>query len=300
MTGIQEKDYDANAVFSFLSQLKEEYSFIIIKRIGKTVQGRDINAVEIGAGENTVLFAGAFHGTERITTNLLLHFIYKFIQAVKNGGDFCGVNARNMLFGKTLAVIPSINPDGCEIAMKGIPAAGFYSDRVREISKGITTDWNANVRGVDINHNFDAGWDISQKIEKEMGIYTPCKSKYGGSAPESEPETKAIADYCRSNKIVNAIAFHSQGREIYHEYGEYTPQKSHRLVRLFSTSSGYKIAQPQKSASHAGFKDWFIKEYKHPAFTFEIGEGRNPLPPESIFDIYKEIEESLMLGIALA
>ena len=47
--------------------------------------------------------------------------------------------------------------------------------------------------------------------------------------------------------------------------------------------------------SHAGYKDWFIQEFRKPGFTIELGLGVNPLPISQFDEIYSE-----SLGIFLA
>ena len=53
------------------------------------------------------------------------------------------------------------------------------------------------------------------------------------------------------------------------------------------------------SASHGGFKDWFIEEFHKPGFTIEVGKGKNPLDCRRLDEIYNRIEEMLVLGIVL-
>ncbi|KOS61133.1 hypothetical protein AN161_19325 [Lysinibacillus sp. FJAT-14222] len=71
------------------------------------------------------------------------------------------------------------------------------------------------------------------------------------------------------------------------------PPESEILVNEFSRVSGY---EPIKSAgSYAGYKDWFIQDFRRPGFTVELGSGTNPLPLSQFDDIYEET-----LGIFLA
>ena len=43
------------------------------------------------------------------------------------------------------------------------------------------------------------------------------------------------------------------------------------------------------SAAYGGFKDWFIKKFRRPGFTVEIGLGENPLPLSDFDSIYKDV-----------
>ncbi|MBQ5320669.1 MAG: gamma-D-glutamyl-meso-diaminopimelate peptidase [Oscillospiraceae bacterium] len=266
--------------------------------IGKSVLNRKIDAIKIGDGENIVLYAGCFHPIEDLTVNLLLKFLWELSKKYESFEHIAGINIRNALEGRSVVIAPLINPDGLEIRREGPSAAGNY----RSLIEGITNDtfyWNANARGVDINHNFDAGHDILKKMEEAEGIFGPAIKKYGGPYPESEPESRALCDFCRNNNVISVSAFHSQGEEIYYTYNGDIPYRSTLIAKILSSFSGYKLILPEGTASHGGFKDWFIKEFSRPGFTFEIGKGENPLPLEDLDSIYLKIYEALVYGIIL-
>ena len=61
-------------------------------------------------------------------------------------------------------------------------------------------------------------------------------------------------------------------------------------------TSGYALDVPQGLASGGGFKDWFVKETARPAFTIELGKGKNPLPIENAASIYATVREMLTLS----
>ena len=132
-------------------------------------------------------------------------------------------------------------------------------------------------------------------MEQKQGIYGPASRQYGGTHPESEPETAALTALCRRVPFRHAMALHSQGQEIYWEYGPRTPPKARLMAGVMAASSGYLAAQPEGLASHGGFKDWFIEEFGRPAFTVELGRGQNPLPVSDLLPIYERVEEMLLL-----
>ena len=114
--------------------------------------------------------------------------------------------------------------------------------------------------------------------------------------PESEIETQLLTNLCRKVNFRHVIAFHSQGEEIYWNYKDYTPKKSFLMANILGKTSGYKVSEPEGLAVGGGFKDWFIKEFKKPAFTIEIGKGKNPLPIDDIVDVYKKLEKALVFS----
>lgn len=300
-TIISQKDYSYNEIVNLLFKLKEKYSFIDIFSIGKSVLGRDIYAAKIGINSRQVVYSGAIHGSERLTASVLMLFLEQFSSALSQNTNYSISSARNALFGKTLVIIPISNPDGYEIARAGAATAGNSADFVRTIAGDTDLKyWNANVRGIDLNHNFDAGFEQMKEIEKNDGITGPAPRRYGGESPESEPETKALADYCRNNFVAQLLTVHSQGEEIYWQFGDNTPEKSYRLVQLYATASGYMATAPAPGASYAGYKDWFVQEYGRPGFTIEIGKGENPLDPLDSFEIYDKLTELFLLSVSLS
>ena len=280
-------------------KLSEIYPFCKYQVIGKSVLGKDIYALKIGNAPQSVLYAAAFHGLERITSLLLLRFLENLCNALKRGTEISKVNALNALKDQSLILIPCVNPDGCDISLNGHQAAGRLSKSVYNISKGDISGWQANARGVDINHNFDANWQKLRRMEIKAGITCPAPTRFGGTHPHSEPETAALVNLCRKNHIKHVLAFHSQGEEIYWHYGENTPEISHTMAKVLAISSGYSLEAPIGLASYGGFKDWFIEEFSRPGFTIEIGKGKNPLPISNLNEIYIKLEEMMMLGLVI-
>ena len=293
---VKPMEYDYLARQRMVSEICSEYPFIKYSVIGKSCMGKDIIALKIGSASEYSLITAAFHGSERITSTVLLMFIEDLAFAIKNDLSIEGVNAIRGLKGRGVIFVPCVNPDGCDISLLGKAACGSDADRIARLCKNDFTHWNANFRGVDINHNFNADWENLRKKERKMGIYGPSASRYGGPKPESEPETQALVNLCKKTKIRHTVALHSQGEVIYWNFGEHTPPQSKRIAEILATASGYALDVPIDIADGGGFKDWFIEEYNRPGFTIEIGKGKNPLPAEASEDIYIKIREMLTLA----
>ena len=216
--------------------------------------------------------------------------------AVSRGLALAGIDMQKGLYGRGIIVIPVVNPDGADISMLGTAAAGAQAEFISKICREDHIHYNANLRGVDINHNFDADWENLKKREIQSGIFGPSPTRFGGEKAESEPETVALCELCRSKRIRHVLALHSQGEVIYWSFGNKKPPKSERMAQIMATSSGYALDVPMGLASGGGFKDWFISEFNRPGFTIEMGSGKNPLPIEDSLNIYKRICEMLSLS----
>jgi g-D-glutamyl-meso-diaminopimelate peptidase len=183
-----------------------------------------------------------------------------------------------------------------DIALRGSGSAGRLAPLVAEKGGDTPGLWQANARGVDLNHNFDAGRAALVELERESGICGPAPRRFGGETAESEPETKALTALCRRGDFRHVIALHSQGEEIYWQYGPRTPPTARMMADVLAAASGYRVADPEGLASHGGFKDWFIEETGRPGFTIELGRGVNPLPLTDFEPVYAKAREMLLLA----
>ncbi len=292
---IESKEYDYFERKKLIKSICRNYSLLKSCVIGKSCGGKEITALKIGSAESYSLIVAGVHGSERITATVLLMFINELCKALENGGYLAGINVSKGLSGRGIIFVPCLNPDGCDISLLGKKACFKYGEKIERISKGDFAHWNANLRGVDLNHNFDAGWAELKKREEQKGIFGPAPSRFGGFAPASEPETRCIAELCEKIHIRQVLALHSQGEVIYWNYGEKTPQRAKRMAQIMATSSGYALDVPIAIATGGGLKDWFIEAYGRPGFTVELGLGQNPLPAEMAEDIYNTVKEMLVL-----
>ena len=293
---LHEIEPNYNTQTQMISALAKKYSFLKTAKIGESLAGREITALFVGNMGNPTLFAGGFHALEWLTVSVLLKFTQRLCDAAYCDDALCDVDVTKTLATRGVIIVPCVNPDGVEIALSGAESAGKYQSTVLDISKGDLSSWNANARGVDINHNFDAGWENLHEIERSQGIVAPSPRRYGGAHPESEPETRALTNLCRQHNIRKVMALHSQGEEIYWHFGDKTPRDSRAIGEILAKSSGYTLTAPDEDiASYGGFKDWFISEFARHGFTVEIGRGKNPLPISQLNSIYDKIEEMLMI-----
>lgn len=279
------RDYEYLEVRRLCEQLCSLYPFLSLRSVGRSVAGREIFCLTLGKSDEYVLYTAATHGSEHITSNIALAFLERVCEAIKNGDEIAGLDARRAFYGKGIMVVPLHNPDGCEIAVKGEKGAGYMSGKIKRLCGGDFSHWNANLRGVDLNHNFSAGWDELRALEKKEGIYGPAPTRFGGFSPESEPETIALTELCRRVNIRHVVALHTQGECIYWTWGNHQPAHSAKMAEILAAESGFALEYPTGLAVGGGFKDWFIEEFDRPGFTIELGRGKNPLPTESFYSI---------------
>lgn len=260
--------------------------------IGKTVMKKPIYYVRAGRGEKRLFVNCAHHGLEYLTAAFIMRFLREYEFAVENKQMLFGYPAENLYEKVSVYCVPMVNPDGVDIAVNGLDVTNPYHQKLISMVgiHSFNKVWQANVRGVDINHNYNAGW--------RMVKTSPGATKYAGPFSESEPETKAIIEFVRKNNFDMLIAFHSQGGEIYYDFDGMQAEKSRSIAEKMAAKSGYAVSKPVGSASFGGCKDWFIKEFGRSGFTVEIGHGTNPLSCSVLPEIYEENARLLLAAMS--
>jgi len=289
---IQNKqNYDYNQLINDIRLLEKVYPFLQVTSIGKTVLEREIPEVVIGSGGKKVHYNGSFHANEWITTPVIMTFLNDYLLALTNSDAIRGISTSHLYQQSLLSIVPMVNPDGVNLVLNGPPENESWRNKVIKFNKDSTNfiDWKANIRGIDLNDQFPAKWDL----ERARNPKKPGPRDCGGEKPLSEPEAIAMAELTRKRNFSRVIAFHTQGQEMYWGFENQEPPESEVLVNEFSRVSGYL---PVKTIeSYAGYKDWFIQDWKRPGFTIELGHGINPLPISQFDEIYQKA-----LGIFLA
>lgn len=285
------REYDFQALNQDIRQLAEIYPFIRVQSIGNTIMGKPIFELQIGNGPKKVHVNGSFHANEWITTPIIMTFVNQYLLSLTNNSTIRGFVMPPFYDAITLSIVPMVNPDGVDLVLNGPPETEPFRSLVRRLNRGSEdfSGWKANIRGVDLNNQFPARWEI----EKERKPQQPGPRDYPGDRPLTEPEANAIARLTGRSDFDRVLAFHTQGEEIYWGFLNLEPPESETIVNEFSRVSGYDAVRTIDS--YAGYKDWFIQNWRRPGFTIELGEGVNPLPLSQFDEIYEE-----SLGIFLA
>ncbi|MHC0037652.1 M14 family zinc carboxypeptidase [Pseudoneobacillus sp. C159] len=285
------QNYDYRLMMNDIRRLQAVYPFMRVPTIGNSVLGKNIPELFIGNGEKRVHYNGSFHANEWITTAILMTFMNDYLLALTNQNLIRELWMYQFYQEVSLSVVPMVNPDGVDLVLHGAPEDETWRRRVIELNNGHTdfTGWKANIRGVDLNDQFPARWEW----EKARNPVPAGPRDYGGESPLSEPEAIAMVELTRKRDFAMVLAFHTQGEVIYWGFENEEPPESEIIVNEFGRVSGY---QPVKTIeSYAGFKDWFIQDWRRPGFTVEMGQGTNPLPLTQFDEIYQK-----GLGIFLA
>lgn len=286
------KPYDYNSLVKDIDTLKEIYPFIQCTSIGQSVMGKPLHHIRLGKGKKKIHWNGSFHANEWITSAVIMNLINDYLRCLTNFTPLRGIPCIPLYDQAELSIVPMVNPDGVDLVVNGPPTETPFKELVEDINQDRLDylGWKANIRGIDLNKHFPANWKI-EKIRKEEKVPSP--RDYPGDLPLTEPEALAMAGLADKENFDKVIAVHTQGEEFYWGYEGLEPVESEAIAVEFERVSSYKSVRYVDS--HAGFKDWFIQEYKKPGFTLELGKGINPLPLSQYDTIYQKT-----LGIFLA
>lgn len=294
------REYDYCAMREDLKGLSERYPFLRLDSIGSSVLGRSLPVLAWGEGDYRVLLCGAHHGKEWITSLLLMRFaeiLCSGLASEEGEGMFSDLAKTATYF-----IIPMINPDGVGLSIHGISRDFPDALRARLIcanggSEDFIAKWQANARGVDLNHNYDAAFERGRAFAMRLGICGPGPTRWSGAKPESEPESRALVRFTKEFLPDVCVAYHSQGEVIYADFEGKATKRARRIAREMSRISGYELDETEGVESCSGYKDWVINELYLPAYTVEVGHGENPLPLAQFEEIMeKNLKMLLFLG----
>ena len=274
-------------------KLVAKYTFLRTEVLTETPQGRNLRTLVIGNGPRKAIYSGAWHANEWITAPLLLKFVEEFAEALMAGSKIAGVDAGDLAAKVTIYTVPMVNPDGVDLVTGDIRPGQDAYENAERIAKGFPAipfpqGWKANLNGVDLNLQFPAGWLRAREIKFLQGFNRPAPRDYVGRAPLIQREAKAMAGYTEYIDPDLVLAYHTQGKEIYWSFMDYEVPGARELGEKLARVSGYTLSEPAPNSSYAGYKDWFIKEFRRPGYTIEAGSGTNPLPIGQFDQIYRD------------
>lgn len=277
--------YDFIALKWQIIALMKSYSFLKVYTIGKSVNQVPLYALRLGCGPRKVHINASHHGNEWLTTFILMRTIEMLCKALKNGESLYGIYIKELLQRVTYDFVPMVNPDGVMLCLEGTKSEYFTKAHLKWNEGSFDfSRWKANARGVDLNRNYDAGFLAYQHISE---VHTPSFAYYAGPYPESEPESKALADLTRRQQYDIVLAYHTQGEMIYWTYDNLYVATAQEYAKIFEEVSGYILEEPEPLAASGGYKDWFIKTFRKPGFTIECGLGENPISTNQSEEIIK-------------
>ncbi|XP_010200900.2 carboxypeptidase B [Colius striatus] len=256
--------------------------------IGKTYEGRPLYLLKVGkhgSNKKAIFIDCGFHAREWISPAFCQWFVKEAVETY--GTDSVTTKLLNSL---DFYVLPVVNVDGYV----------YTWTNNRMWRKTRSKNDNSSCIGTDPNRNFNAGWCTLGASKN------PCDSTYCGSAPESEKETKALADFIREHlsTIKAYLTIHSYSQLLlfpysytynlpsnYNELNSIAQAASTQLASLYNTKYTYGPGATTIYPAAGGSDDWAYDQGIKYSFTFELRDtGRYgfALPESQIKPTCKE------------
>lgn len=292
-----------------LNSLKATYPKMQMDVLGNTIDGRQLYHVVVGnpSAPHKILVHGGIHAREYISSQVVMREIVALLEMQQNNWLYHGQSVATLLQNTCIHFVPMVNPDGITLVQGGIDALNTQAAKTMVMSMAAqdqVTDlatylrkWKNNINGVNLNRNFDAFWqEATPKVDHPSNMF------YKGTGPESEVESKALANLCRQLMPDYTISYHTQGRVIYWYFGETGNYKAkgQYLANVVHQNTGYTISDTWSQTDAAGFKDWAVQKLDIPSVTIELGRGTSPVDESQISQMWTEndgILPDLLVGI---
>ena len=171
--------------------------------IGLSAGNHALVARRFGSGPRFLVLVGGIHGGYEQNTVVL---------AERLAGHFAA-NPQDIPPDWSVVIVPAANPDG--------------------LLRGASPEGRFNGHGVDLNRNWGCDWS-SEAVWRA----TPVSP---GSAPFSEPETRALADYLLRLQPEAVLFYHSKAGGIFAGECSVSPDRadSQAMAAVYGEASGY-------------------------------------------------------------
>ncbi|MCT9143705.1 M14 family metallopeptidase [Streptomyces violarus] len=261
--------------------------------IGKSHQGRDIVALKISdnvgsdEAEPEVLFTHHQHAREHLTVEMALYLLRELTSDY--GSDS---RVTSMVNNREIWIVPDINPDGGEYDI----ATGSY----RSWRKNRQPNSGSSYVGTDLNRNWNYRWGCCGGSSGSASSDT-----YRGTAAESAPEVKVVADFVRSRvvggkqQIKAGVDFHTYSELVLWPFG-YTYSDTttgmtaddhaafKAIGQKMAASNGYTAEQSSDLyITDGSIDDYLWGTHKIFGYTFEMyprSGGGGFYPPDEVIE----------------
>lgn len=223
---------------------------ITTKVIGSSVEGRDIQVHTFGNGEKKLLFVGGIHGGYEWNS---VYLAYEMI-------DYLTANIEKVPDDVSVAIIPSLNPDGVFTVLGKEGRFALTDTRSEDTSAG---KGRFNAHDIDLNRNFDCKWEPESMWRGNVVS--------AGEEAFSEPEAAALRAYVNTEEPEAVVFWHSQSNAVYaSECEEGVLPETLTLMNTYADAAGYPKVETFDAYEITGDAEGWLASIGIPAVTVEL------------------------------
>ncbi|KAM8748006.1 carboxypeptidase Z-like isoform 1-T1 [Acanthopagrus schlegelii] len=214
--------YHSNAQMNAILKKVEERCSDIARTysIGRSMEGRELLVIEFSNNpgqhellEPEVKYVGNMHGNEVLGRQLLIYLSQYLCSEYLLGNE----RIQTLVNTTRIHILPSMNPDGYEVAVAGAQDTNDDEDR-----SGRHDSWNIgrnNAQNIDLNRNFPDLTSVIYGRRRMKGYRTdhvPIPDYYWFG--KVAPETYAVMKWIRSIPFVLSASFHGGDLVVVYPY----------------------------------------------------------------------------------
>ena len=280
--------YDYEALCDALERLSRTFG-VLPRVVGRTILGRAVFALELGAEHTRSLLLCGESGDEGALCDLTLRFCGSLLSAERESALLCGVDVRCALKESGITVVPCLNPDGLTLRAHGAAAAGPLRRFLQPLMQP-DVPWKANAGGVDLRRQYPAGFSAARDLSILRGLASPGASGFCGDSPLSEHESRALCGLCRKGRFRHVLHLKKGDPALLGTSGQSGREKAALCAKLLSQEGNLPLLPDDDG--DGTFSRWFAETAGRPVFTAQTGNGNAPLPEKELFSL-------LMLSVLL-
>lgn len=245
---------------------------------GTSIEGRPIYWLKItrepaadDGDKPKILYTSLHHAREPNSLTQLIYFMWYLLENYESDPEI------NYLLNNTaLYFVPCINPDGYLYNQVNFPQGGGLWRKNRRTNAD-------GSKGVDLNRNYGYAWG-HDNIGSSLN---PASEVYRGTEPFSEPETRALRDFCLQQQFRVALNHHTFGNLLIFPWGYSDSPTDNEatftnLGRALTFDNQFVSGTGTETVGYVvngGSDDWMYGQVQIYSMTAEVGTGEEGFWP---------------------
>jgi len=257
-----------------------------------------------------ILIDGGVHARETFNPAAVLKMIEDYVIDYYDDSYLPNYNVRALLQSSVLHFIPIVNPDGFDVAKMGVNTidSPILRQKINVLIPNLRNDrLKANIRGVDINRNFEdiyydvkTGKWVDQWGDSAVQVI-PGEDYFKGYTPASEAETQTLMAYMLTFDFKAYVTYHSMGQSIYYRIdhlGQAYFSTNQTFANIAQKMTHYTLMAPNDYEEFGYSTHYFANNTLKPAMTVETTASYNF--PTPLANYYQDYVANRLWAIPLA